>query len=91
MIVGHMMCKDRLRELGLFCLKKLKQGGYFIRFFNYLAVESKENRAFGRNHRDGARGNRHRLKPKEIPFRDAECFYFFSYHEYSQVLEKGIQ
>lgn len=37
------MYKDRLRELGLFCLKKLKQGGYFIDVFNQLLVQYKEN------------------------------------------------
>lgn len=41
MIMGHMMCKDRLRELGLFCLKKLKQGGDFTPIFNHLIEESK--------------------------------------------------
>lgn len=38
-IVRHMMYKERLRELGLFCLKKLKQEGYFIDVFNHLLVQ----------------------------------------------------
>lgn len=62
MIMGHKMCKDRLRELGLFCLKKLKQGGDFIHIFNYLMVQSKGNTAFGRIHRDRSRGNRQKLQ-----------------------------
>lgn len=67
LIMGHMMCKDRLRELGLFCLKKFKQGGDFIPLFNYLTVESKENTAFGRIHRDQTRGNRHKLQQGKFP------------------------
>lgn len=62
MIMGHMMCKDRLRELGLFCLKKLKHEGDFIHIFNYLMVQSKGNTAFGRIHRDRSRGNRQKLQ-----------------------------
>lgn len=35
-IMEHMMCKDRLKEPGLFCLKKLKQGGDFAPVFQLL-------------------------------------------------------
>lgn len=62
--MGHMMCKDRLKEPGLLCLKRLKQGGDFVPVFNYFMVKYKENTAFGRIHRDPTRGNRQKLQGK---------------------------
>ena len=60
----HLSYKDRLRELGLFILKKRRLQGNLIAAFQYLTESywKKRDRLFSRVFGDRIRGNDYKLK-----------------------------